>query len=635
MKRRRCSFSPATDGRQLPVEEHAVPTRRSAACVLAACRRGLSLTGAVLFICICMAEAQQHSQTQPARPDLPPQYLNAKPNVAYLGDEACLRCHSSIYEKFKQTGMGRSTSVPSAEEARALAKPRNITKGNQTYSIYARDGKIIQEASERDAEGHTIFSETHDIAYSVGAGDLGISYLVTKGDSLFVAPISYYTRIEGWDLTPGYADGTFHGFTRRVPDLCVDCHTGWPQPVPGSQTRFLQPPFRFLTIGCERCHGPGEIHVAERTQDAMSGAYQPESNDFSIVNPRKLSPEVRDDVCAQCHYSGDARVLQPGKSDLDFRPGTALGDVVAIFSVSPAIKGSHFMALGQFEQMKMSRCWAASNGRLGCVSCHDPHVQLRGDEAAHFFRGRCLTCHTTSTCTDSTVRRQATSPPDNCIACHMPKLTTENVGHTSLTDHRILRSPSEVPAALQASAASNDQGLTYGTRPPTPDQALSNLRNMALAYWQLAGRFPEFSGKRFELLEQAAAKFPADAEVQAAYGLALSESGAGNRERAAQTLQRAIDAGSKSTAVRNHLARLRMEEGDVKGAIELLDESIKIDPYDPAPYHNLAYAYSLSDDASRAREVLKSALQIDPADDVARQMLLKIDSSSDPDSTKP
>ena len=525
--------------------------------------------------------------------------------------------------------MGRSTSIPSPEEARELARPVTITIKNQTYSIYTRDGKMVQQVSEHDSQGNVVFSEAHDIAYSVGAGDLGVSYLVTKGDSLFVAPISYYTRVRGWDLTPGYAEGTFHGFTRRVVDLCVDCHTGQPQPVSGSHTRFEQPPFRALTIGCERCHGPGEIHVAERTQEAISGTYQEASPDLSIVNPLSLPPAVRDDVCAQCHYSGDARVLQPGKSYLDYRPGTSLGDVTAILSVSPAIKGSHFMALGQFEQMKMSRCWAGSNGRLGCISCHDPHVQPRGDEAAEFYRQRCLTCHTNRSCTEPAAQRQASSPPDNCVSCHMPKRTTENVSHTSLTDHRILRNPSEVPSALGANGSSNDQDLIYGTKPPSADQSLDNMRNLALAYSQVSGQFPELSAKGFALLEQAAAKLPNDAEVQSAYALAVSQSHPAEHDRSVQALQRAIAAGSPYAAVRNQLARLRMEDGDVAAAIELLKESIKMDPYDTAPYHNLAYAYTVSNDDAKAAETLKIVLQIDPADDVARQMLANISGSSE------
>ena len=451
---------------------------------------------------------------------------------------------------------------------------------------------------------------------------------MAKGDSLFVSPISYYTRIRGWDLSPGYGEGAFRGFTRRVVDLCVDCHTGWPQLVPGSHNRFQQPPFRFLTVGCERCHGPGAVHVEQRIQESVVGGSFDESTDLSIVNPRKLRPEIRDDVCAQCHLAGDARVLQPGKDYLDFRPGTALGDVVAIFSVPQAIKGNHFVALDQFEQLKLSRCWTASNGRLGCISCHDPHVQLHGDQAVSFFRDHCLRCHAASSCREPLAQRQATSPPDNCILCHMPKHPTENIGHSSVTDHRILRAPSEIPAALQSNSSA-PQDLIYDTKPSVAGQTQTDLRNLALAYAQVATHYPELGDKGLALLEQAAAALPADAEVQAAYGNVLRVAHPREEQRASEALQRAIDAGSKSAEVRAQLARLRVQQGQVTAAMELYQESIRIDPYLTPAYLDLAQIYLSLKDRKNAMEVLDGVLKIDPGNDAARQERLKAEALTD------
>ena len=587
---------------------------------------GLAAT-TLLMAGLHIAEARQNKQAVPVPPAPPEQYLNARPGVQYVGDEACRKCHSSIYADFKRTGMGRSVSASSSEDARELAKPVKIInkKLNRTYSIYARDRKIFHEESENDTKGHLVFSEAHEIAYSVGAGDVGKSYLVAKGDSLFVSPISYYTRIGGWDLSPGYGEGIFRGFTRRVVDLCVDCHTGWPLLVPGSRNRFQQPPFRFLTVGCERCHGPGAIHAEQRTQEAALGGSIEESTDLSIVNPRKLRPEVRDDVCAQCHLSGDARVLQPGKDYLDFRPGTALDDVVEIFSVPQTIKGNHFMALGQFEQVKLSRCWTASNGRMGCISCHDPHVQLSSGQAAGLFRSRCLNCHATGSCRESLARRQATSPPDNCILCHMPKQPTENIGHSSITDHRILRAQSEIPALLQSSASAPAE-LIFDTKPSIPGKTQANLRSLALAYSQVATRFPELGEKGLALLEQAAAALPADAEVQAAYGSVLRVARPRDEQRAAEALQRALDDGSKSAEVRTQLARLRLRQGQVTAAMGLYKQSIEIDPYFTPAYLDLAQLYSMLKDRKNTLEVLDNVLKMDPGNDAARQERLKAES---------
>src|SRR5271170_590694 len=218
-------------------------------------RRAIWLVGLAAFCLVCaslrIAEAGQTAQPVPARPAPPQQYLNARAGVEYLGDESCRKCHSTIYGQFKQTGMGRSVSIPSAEDVRELAKPVTLInkKLNRSYSIFVRDGKIIHQESETDAKGRVVFSEAHEVAYTVGAADVGKSYLVAEGDAFFVSPISYYARIRGWDLSPGYNEGIFRGFTRRVVDLCVDCHTGMPQLVAGSHNRFQQPPFRFLTVG--------------------------------------------------------------------------------------------------------------------------------------------------------------------------------------------------------------------------------------------------------------------------------------------------------------------------------------------------------------------------------------------------
>lgn len=577
-----------------------------------------------------MAEARPNGQTVPAATTPSQRYLNTRLGVEYVGDESCRKCHASVYETFKQTGMGRSISIPSAQDLREFAKPVRIVnqKLNRTYSIYARDGKIIHEESETDAKGRVVFSDAHEIAYSVGAGDVGKSYLVAKGDEFFVSPISYYERIRGWDLSPGYGDGIFRGFTRRVIDLCVDCHTGMPQLVTGSRIRFQQPPFRFLTVGCERCHGPGAIHVRQRGEEAALGAPIDEGSiDFSIVNPRKLRPEIRDDVCAQCHFAGDARILQPGKSYLDFRPGSPLGDVAAVFSVPMSIKGNHFVALDQFEQLKMSRCWASSDGRMGCISCHDPHVQLRGEAAADFFRSRCLSCHATGNCREPLAQRQATLPPDNCISCHMPKQPTENIGHSSVTDHRILRTPSEVPTALQSSASSRSAELIYDTKPSAPEETQLSSRNLALAYAQIAARYPELSGKGLVLLEQAAAELPTDAEIQASYGLVLRVARPKDEERAAQALQKAIDDGSKSAEVRTELARVRMRQGQVTAAMDLYKEAIQMDPYFTPAYLDLAQVYSMLKEPKSALEILDGVLKVDPGNDAVRQERLKMEAA--------
>ena len=518
--------------------------------------------------------------------------------------------------------MGRSASVPSRDDLQSLAKPVTFSYStpNRTYTVYVRDGKMYHEESQRDADGQLVFAEAHEIAYIVGAGEVGKSYLVANGDAFFVSPISFYRRINGWDLSPGYDTSLFRDFTRPVVELCLDCHTGQPRVVPGKPDHFEEPPFRFLRIGCERCHGPGAIHVKQRKQGArMEGPI-----DFAIVNPAAMPAEIRDDVCAQCHFLGDARVVRPGKNYLDFRPGTPLDNVVAIFSVPPKVKANRSLALSQFEQLKLSRCAVASKGRMGCITCHDPHVQLRGAKAAEGFRGRCLTCHTVESCQAPLAKRQSTSPSDSCVACHMPKLPIENMNHASATDHRILRDPSEnLLARDDVSQAPSDQ-LVYDYSPLGLEDVKPDLRSLALAYPQVAGHYPELRQRGFAALEQAAQEFPNDAEVQATYGLVLLVVRPGEGAHSGELLQRAIDLGSRSPEVRAKLGNLRLQQGNVPAAVDLYKQAIQIEPFYSAAYLDLARAYLLSDDRENAREILGRLLKIDPGNDPARQAWLNL-----------
>jgi tetratricopeptide (TPR) repeat protein len=204
----------------------------------------------------------------------------------------------------------------------------------------------------------------------------------------------------------------------------------------------------------------------------------------------------------------------------------------------------------------------------------------------------------------------------------MPQQPSEKIDHTSLTDHRILRAQSETPALLEG-GLSAPLDLIYDTK-PSDSAGTQNLRNLALAYAQVGARYPEFDEKALRILESAAAAFPADAEVQAIYGKALILARTGKREIAAQSLQRAIDTGSKSAEVRTMLARLRLQEGQVTSAIDLYKESIRLDPYFTPAYLDLARAYSILKDRQSALDMLDTVLKQDPGNDAAREERLKV-----------
>ncbi|MBI1941748.1 MAG: tetratricopeptide repeat protein [Acidobacteria bacterium] len=543
--------------------------------------------------------------------------MNAQPGVEYVGDEACRTCHPDQYESFKKTGMGRSMSVPKpGGDGKEFAGPSAVRaeRLSRVFESFARDGKVFHTGSQVDATGKKIFSETHELAYAVGSGDHGRSYLIVQGDSLFLSPLSFYTATGRWDLSPGVGTGVYRDFTRPATEVCVTCHSGLPQPVAGFANRYRQPAFRFLAIGCERCHGPGQLH-AERP---LEGRREADGFNPSIVNPAKLPPRQRDDVCIQCHLLGDARVLKPGRQNLDFRPGRMLDDVVSVFSVPPAQKGESFLTLGHVAQLQLSRCRTSGGERLACITCHDPHSQPRGDESVRLHRNRCLQCHTKQGCTLPAPERQATSPADNCLSCHMPARSLAHIAHTALTDHRIPRRPSEDRSL--SSLPEPATGLIWETQPPGAREP--DARTLAIAYAQLGQALPRFGIRGLPILDRAAQEFPDDLEIQATYGLVvpLARPSAEGLRQARQALERAIALGSKSVFVRLHLAQMLLEARD-RSAFRLFDEAIQLDPFYAPARLGLAWAYLQAGDREKAIATIQEVLTFDPGNPDARAAL--------------
>jgi hypothetical protein len=534
--------------------------------------RGLASIGAVLMLLTCLSFQSKLPETSASSDQ------SSQPETGYVGSRACSQCHTSIYESFSRTGMGHSMSriTPALLDGIPTSASILDPRLKRHFEISVSDNNLYQSEYETAADGKDIFRETRKIEWMIGSGANGSGAIVKQDDYLFEAPLSFYAKPHRWALSPGYEFGDY-GFNRPILPACISCHSGQPRPVLDGNGRFQTPPFSELAIGCENCHGPGLSHVAAANMGDPAG---------SIANPAKLSPWLADNICMSCHQTGDARVLQAGKTYRDFRPGSELNDTLSIFLV-PFTRDSEPKddLLEHYLSMRLSKCYLKSGGRLGCISCHDPHVQPSQQEAPAYFRQKCLACHTEKSCAVPLSLRQHKTPSDDCAGCHMPKRDVTVISHSVLTNHRIVAEAEEpFPDAAFHMTTPQLPDLVQLNANPAKQEAPAPL-TLLQAYGQVMLAHPKYRARYWAVAEQLKATYPDNVEVlEALADEAVQNKSAESSARAIRYLESAILHGATNSADFEELAKLLVAAKRQTEAIDILRQGIQFAPYDAELY---------------------------------------------------
>jgi len=126
--------------------------------------------------------------------------------------------------------------------------------------------------------------------------------------------------------------------------------------------------------GCERCHGPGNLHIVGLGQTGH------------IVNPAKLTAMQANELCGSCHSRGKS--LPTAKHDFPYDELTGedysryIGESLygRFFQDKPGLwpdgktsKQHH----QQFQEFRQSSKWEFAPHKVTCMECHDVHNQER------------------------------------------------------------------------------------------------------------------------------------------------------------------------------------------------------------------------------------------------------------------
>jgi predicted CXXCH cytochrome family protein len=311
--------------------------------------------------------------------------------AAYVGSAACSRCHSPIFNRWKQTRM-----------ANVLRDPREHPEA--IVGDFSRPNPVVTFTKEQ-------------IAFVYGS-KYKQRYFTKRGDDLFPLPAT-------WDVTNRW--WVPYGVTGATGALCDGCHS--------VDYDIAQKTVLEWNVGCERCHGPASNHVARPSR-------------ANIINPSRLDPIAAVDVCVQCHSEGHPPAPIGGKDfhwPVGFKPGLRLAD----------FWGLDEHVLGQLDTLHFPDGHARENRMQGndfvqslmytrgvtCASCHDPHGTPNNADLIKSARAICLTCHGPNSpngphaaTIEAHTHHQPGSPGNDCVSCHMPKIA-QMLGDVMVRSH--------------------------------------------------------------------------------------------------------------------------------------------------------------------------------------------------------
>jgi tetratricopeptide (TPR) repeat protein len=342
-----------------------------------------------------LSRAQPFSERNPAAGEPAP----------FVGSARCAECHRSQFDS-QQTSRHARTLIRTADL-------NNLPWPDQ--AIQDRDHPRVRHEIRRQDGRLEIVTRVNDRAvaavleYALGSNHQGQSFLARDHQGqVRVHRLSRYPSEPRWDRTidhPAFpaeeSDYLGRPLSPESVRRCLHCHATNFRAV---QEPDGHPEAQDLSIGCERCHGPGGNHLR-----AIVGHF----SESAIGHPGLAPATQVVSLCGQCH-DGPPNAAPDEPNFIRFQSRTFI----------------------------RSRCYAESGEAFSCVTCHDPHQDVV--TSAAYYESKCLQCHPSSHPSppehgdgaNPTWSACPINPRGTCLECHMPKVR-DATPRTVFTDHWI------------------------------------------------------------------------------------------------------------------------------------------------------------------------------------------------------
>lgn len=300
----------------------------------------------------------------------------------------CATCHRAEAQSQPHSEMGKAIELPPDQENLKAHPKLTFEKSGYAYTI-ERKGDLSMY-TVRAAAGELSLP----IRYAFGVQRQ--TFILQYQDHFYESLVSYYPELGGLAITfgdeplqPGnLVEAMGRDITNQEVVECFGCHSTGGVNQGRVTLDSLKP-----GVTCEHCHTGAAAHMEAIAQGKTAAL------------PAKLGQMGAEDMsnfCGQCHRTWEfiVRAREWGELNVRFEP----------------------------YRLANSKCFLGDDKRIRCTACHDPHASLARDQAG--YDRACLACHA------SPPRKPCPVSKNNCVGCHMPKVTLSD-GHFAATDHQI------------------------------------------------------------------------------------------------------------------------------------------------------------------------------------------------------
>lgn len=344
---------------------------------------------------------------------------DALQHATYVGREACIACHQTEYDLWKDSDHDRAMELATDETVLGDFNNAEFTRFDEKTKFFRDGKKFMVNAEGPDGEYHD-----YEIKYTFGIRPLQqymvefpdgrvqvlrVSWDVDKKEWFYVAPTdASQERIEAGDPLH------WTGLAQNWNTMCAECHSTDYHKNYDLATNTYKSDFFEIDVSCEACHGPGSLHVELANR---RGLFWDRNVHYGLTNVMKGAPNSRQvETCAPCHARRS--IIHP-----DYRPGDSFLDAFQPMLLDAGLYHDDGQILdevyefGSFTQSKMY------HKGVRCSDCHDPHSLKLKYEGNRL----CAQCHEPGKYDGAGHNHHPGaapgSPETQCVTCHMPHTT--------------------------------------------------------------------------------------------------------------------------------------------------------------------------------------------------------------------